>query len=356
MVCTPTRMLIGMKFEKRQIKDVEGAILAHNISDQNGRRILRKGIEIGTNEIRQLKALGLESTYVAILEQDDINEADAARNIAELICGDHIRRVGAATGRTNLLAEIHGVLHIDIDRLTRLNQIQGITAATLQDRSVVPERQMVASIKIIPYAIPEDSLKAVEDLARNGPIVSLKALTPKQVHLMLLGRTTILEKLEDDFKPPLEARVLSLGSKLVAVHRVPTDIEDPVMAIASALEDLSNQDIDLLIMAGETAIMDPRDVIPTAIEEAGGRVLTTGAPVDPGNLLMLAYLDDLPILGAPGCARSPKENVVDWILPRLLSGERLDSSDITSLGHGGLLEDIKERPHPRSNAESDENA
>jgi molybdenum cofactor cytidylyltransferase len=345
-----------MKFEKRQIQNTEGTILAHNISDRNGRRILRKGIEITAKEIDTLHEMGIQSTYVAVLERGDINEAEAAPKIAEWICGDYLRRVGAATGRTNILAETHGVLQVDVDRLMKLNQIPGITTSTLRERSVVPERQMVASIKIIPYAVASKSMQAIMDLVEDGPIVMLKPLVPKKVHLVLLGGRAILERLETDFKPPLEARIVSLGSELTAIHKIATNVEDSVSEIASALENIFKQNIDLLIIAGETAIMDRRDVIPSAVEKAGGRVLTIGAPVDPGNLLMIAYIGEIPIMGAPGCARSPKENVVDWILPRLLSGEHLDKSAITSLGHGGLLEDIKERPHPRSSVGSEKNA
>lgn len=94
--------------------------------------------------------------------------------------------------------------------------------------------------------------------------------------------------------------------------------------------------------------MDRYDIAPRAIERAGGEVTCFGAPVDPGNLLMLAYLEGVPVLGAPGCARSPKVNVIDWVLPRLLVGDRLTESDIVALGHGGLLEDTPLRPMPRS--------
>ncbi len=337
-----------MKFERRQLAETKGSILAHNISDREGKRVLRKGTEIGDDELEALKGLGREFIYVAELEQGDVSEAEAARKTAELIRGDHIRLVGAVTGRTNMLAEKPGVLRIDIDRLTALNRLPGVTLATLRDRSVVPERQMVASIKIIPYAITAETMRAIESIAVPGSIVSLVALQPRRVHIMFLGGAAILDKLESDFRAALEARIVALGSSVEGIHRVATDMDHPESEISSALVDLPTEEIDLLIMAGETAVMDPRDVIPSAIKRAGGSVEITGAPVDPGNLLMIAYLDDVPVLSAPGCARSSKENVVDWVLPSLLSGERVEQEDITSLGHGGLLEDIKERPFPRS--------
>jgi molybdenum cofactor cytidylyltransferase len=345
-----------MKFERRRVEKTFGAILAHNISDQKGRRILRKGTLISEQEIATLRALGRESVYVAELEGGDVGEAEAARSTAELIHGSDIRVVGAATGRSNLLAEKSGVLHVDVHRLDAINALNGVTLATLRDRSVVPERQMLASIKIIPYGLPAEIMAAVEAIAQQGPIIELLELSPKRVEMMFLGAAPILAKLERDFREPLEARLQKLGSTVEGIHRLPTDTDDPVAELAAVLGKLPKRQIDLLIMAGETAIMDRRDIIPSAIEVAGGTVESNGAPVDPGNLLMIAYLGDLPILGAPGCARSPKENVVDWVLPRLLSGERLKRGDITSLGHGGLLEDIKERPFPRSRAGESQDA
>lgn len=315
--------------------------------------MLRKGVQIGPDELETLKSLGRDYIYVAELEDGDVGEAEAARRTAELLHGDHVRLVGAVTGRTNMLAEKSGVLHVDIERLNALNRLPGLTLATLSDRSVVPERKMVASIKIVPYAITSGTMQAIETIADRGPIVSVVALEPRRVHLMFLGADAILDKLEYDFKEALEGRVAALGSSVEAVHKVATDVEDPEAAISGALLDLPVEQIDLLIMAGETAVMDPHDLLPTAIDRAGGSVAITGAPVDPGNLLMIAYLSGVPILGAPGCARSPKENVVDWILPRLLIGEQLNQEDIALLGHGGLLEDIRERPFPRSAAGGD---
>lgn len=118
--------------------------------------------------------------------------------------------------------------------------------------------------------------------------------------------------------------------------------------LAAAIGTLLGRGLDLLILAGETAIMDRHDVAPRAIERAGGEVECYGAPVDPGNLLLVAYRGAVPILGAPGCARSPKTNIVDLVLPRLLVGDRVTAADVAALGHGGLLEDVPERPQPRS--------
>ncbi len=153
--------------------------------------------------------------------------------------------------------------------------------------------------------------------------------------------------MEASFYPPLEARVNALGSKIVSIDFIPLEEDGGETQLAGTLEALIQGGTQLVILAGETAIMDPADIAPRAVRRSGGEVISVGVPVDPGNLLMLAYLDGVPILGAPGCARSRKTNVIDWVLPRLLVGERLTKEALDALAHGGLLEDVPERPMPR---------
>jgi molybdenum cofactor cytidylyltransferase len=137
--------------------------------------------------------------------------------------------------------------------------------------------------------------------------------------------------------PAIESRIVELGSSILANRYVPPD--EP--AVAAAISGLSAAGVDLLIIAGETSIMDRDDVTPQGIRMAGGRIEHYGAPVEPGNLLLLGYLDrpsgTIPVLGAPGCVRSRDTNIVDLLLPRLLAGEVITRQDIVALGHGGLL-------------------
>jgi molybdenum cofactor cytidylyltransferase len=153
-------------------------------------------------------------------------------------------------------------------------------------------------------------------------------------------------RLVSDFYP-LRERIEKLGSSVTRTDFVALDDESDEAALADMLKQQLASGIRLILLAGETAIMDAHDIVPRAVERAGGVVESVGAPVDPGNLLMVAYLRDVPVVGAPGCARSKKINIVDWILPRLLAGDRLTRRDIIELGHGGLLQDVPERGMPR---------
>jgi molybdenum cofactor cytidylyltransferase len=174
------------------------------------------------------------------------------------------------------------------------------------------------------------------------------ALVPRTVGLIVSGSASARERVMQGLETPLRTRVESLGSTLGPIDFVPLEDEADEAALAAALRRQVDSGAGLVILAGETAIVDRHDIAPRAIARAGGEVAGFGAPVDPGNLLLVGYLGPTAILGAPGCARSSKPNVVDLVLPRLLAGERLSRDDIAALGHGGLLEDVPERPMPRS--------
>lgn len=337
-----------MKFGPVPLDQAEGKILGHNIAGLDGQRVLRKGKQLTADQLVTLRGLGRTAVYVAELEPDDLNEDAAARRIAEAAAGDGLHLSGPASGRVNLLATALGVLRVDVDRLARINQCDGVTVATLASQSPVRARQIVATVKIIPFAIQAAIIHDVEQIAaQGGPLLCVAELSPRPVSLVFSGSFSIREKITADFTP-LRERVEALGSYIVTTDYVPLEDESGEATLAEVLRRRQAEGACLIILAGETAIMDRYDIMPRAIEHAGGWVECVGAPVDPGNLLMLAYLDGVPILGAPGCARSRKINIIDWVLPRLLVGDRLTRADIVSLGHGGLLEDVPERPMPRN--------
>lgn len=336
-----------MKFAPVPLSKAKGKILGHNIADANGRRLLRKGRPLTDEDLEKLRALGRTSVYVAEMGIDDIDENQAARRVAEAVRGPGLHLPGAASGRANLLSDEMGVLRINVECLTRVNECNGITLATLAAHSPVYARQIVATVKIIPYAVPESVLRTAETIAaESGPIVQMDALPSRSVGMILSGSASIHARLTSDFAP-LRDRIERLGSSVTSTDFVSLEDEQDEAALAERLKRQIASGIGMILLAGETAIMDPHDIVPRAIERAGGHVESVGAPVDPGNLLMLAYLNDVPVVGAPGCARSRKTNIVDWILPRLLVGDRLTRRDIVQLGHGGLLQDVRERGMPR---------
>ncbi len=344
-----------MKFGPVPLALAIGKILGHNIAGPDGKRLFRKGKPLTADDVTTLRRLGRSSVYVAEIEPEDVDEDTASRRVAEAVRGEGLRLPGASSGRANLLASTLGVLRVDAERLTRLNECEGITLATLAAHTPVRARQIVATVKVIPFAVPESivqraiaiATRSSASLANREPLIRVEALIPQPVSLIFSGSVSIREKLADDFAPLVE-RVEALGSHLLSTDYVPLEDETGEAALAETLRQRAAAGTRLIVLAGETAIMDRHDIVPRAIERAGGRVEALGAPVDPGTLLMIAYLGQVPILGAPGCARSRKVNIVDWVLPRLLVGDHLTRTEINALGHGGLLEDAPERPMPRS--------
>ena len=335
-----------MKFEPVAIDRAVGLILGHNVSADGGRRVLRKGKELTAEDVATLESLGRRSVYAARLAPDDVGENAAAERVARAAAGPGLRLSSASTGRVNFSARSLGLLRIDRPRLRRLNDVQGVTLATLPSHAVARRGKVVATLKIVPYALEEVRVQAAEEAA--GGLLHLTLLTPRRVGLVVSGSAAARERMTRSFADALGMRLDRLGAELAEIEFVELRDERGEADLAAAIGGLIASGADLLILAGETAIMDRHDLTPRAIEQAGGEIECHGVPVDPGHLLLLAYHGSVPVVGAPGCARSPKKNIVDLILPRLLAGDRLTRAEVAELAHGGLLEDVPERPLPRS--------
>ena len=334
-----------MKFGAVPIHEATGHILAHNLVDEKGHKRLNKGRIIAESDLESLQSLGLETVIVAQLEPTDLHENEAARRVGEAVAGSGIRIETPGVGRANLIATEAGPLCINVPALTQLNNIDaGITIATLHQHRLVKPGELVTLVKIIPFGVAAARVEDVEARANeNKPVLWVRPLRSCSVALILTGPDSARERLLKAFTDPVRERIEALNSHLNQVEYVNHHPE----AVAAALQPISQQH-DLVIVAGISAIIDMADVVPTALQLAGGTVTHFGVPVDPGTLLMLGYIGSTPVMGAPGCIKSRKTNVIDWLLPRLIAGERLTRADIVALGHGGLLDDISDRPMPRS--------
>jgi molybdenum cofactor cytidylyltransferase len=330
-----------MKFGAVPLEEAEGAILAHAVRVKDW--ALKKG-DIVTRE-RQilLKEAGVTSVVAARLEEGDVGENEAARELAKRLAGDHVRMAAAFTGRVSLFAEAAGLAIVDAAAIDRINAIdESVTVATLPEYRAVASGDMIATVKIIPFATGGATLKAVLAALGDANAVAVAPFRPLRIAVV----STLLPGLKASVVAKtlraLEARLAPTGATVVAHETSPHEIGP----LAEALARLA-LGADALVIFGASAITDRRDVIPAAIEAFGGRVERFGMPVDPGNLLLLAARGETTILGAPGCARSPKENGFDWILLRLIAGVPASGADIRDMGVGGLLMEIASRPQPR---------
>jgi len=337
-----------MKFGAVPVGEALGATAVHSI--RQGDLVLKKGTLIRAEEIAALNAAGVKEIVVARLEPGDVSEDAAAADIAAAIGGDNVRLDRAFTGRCNLFAAQAGVLVVDRDAIDRLNRVdEAVTVATLAAYKPVVEGEMIATVKIIPFGVAGSARdKALAEASRVKPVIRVAPYAITKVGIVSTLLPGLSPKVIDKTLKITEARIAPAGARIVAEKRVPHE----QAALTKAIDEVRKAGAELVIVFGASAIADRRDVIPMAVEMAGGEIEHFGMPVDPGNLMLVGRIDGQPVVGAPGCARSPKENGFDWILMRLLAGLPVTRADITGMGVGGLLMEIVTRPQPR--AERDE--
>jgi molybdenum cofactor cytidylyltransferase len=332
-----------MQFGRSPVAQAAGAILAHGV--RQGGLSFRKGRVLSADDIVQLEELGITEITVARLESGDVAEDQAAARVAQAAgSGDHIRIGAAFTGRANLYAQAHGLTLVDTAAIDNANAAhEAITIASLAPFAKVEAGQMLATIKIIPFAAPEKSVAAIEKGLAAKPAIRIAPFQPKQVALISTRLPGMKPALLNKNREALDARLRPLGSAIVFERRVAHDIE----AVADAIAEAAREGADPILLFGASAIADRRDVLPAALERAGGKVAVLGMPVDPGNLLMAGTLEGRTVLGLPGCARSPKLNGFDFVLWRVLAGLAVGRAEVAAMGVGGLLTDSPVRPHPR---------
>jgi molybdenum cofactor cytidylyltransferase len=330
-----------VRFGPVPIAEAEGAVVAHTVCTAD--LVLKKGDIVAADHIAALAEAGLREIVVARIEADDIGENEAARQVAIAIGGESVTVDRAFTGRANLFSRVNGVLRIDVAAVDRLNDLdEAITLATLPDYRTVEAGEMVGTVKIIPFAVPAAVVRQALRVAA-GPVVDIAPFRPLRVGVISTLLPGLKPQVVGKTLAHLAARLEPAGARIVVDERVPHETGPLVRALSVVAKGS-----DLIVIFGASAITDRRDVIPAAIEEAGGTIQHFGMPVDPGNLLLLGTFDGKPVIGAPGCARSPKENGFDWVLHRLLAGITVTQRDIRRLGVGGLLMEIVTRPQPRS--------
>ncbi len=325
-----------MKFGTIPTKDAAHALLAHSIALPKGR--LRKGLRLTEDHIAQLQKAGIDEITVARLAPGDVDENTAAARLATALLADHphLSQTNAFTGRVNLLAEGPGVAVLDVAALEAVNAVHPmITLATVPNFQQMGAGGMVATIKIISYAVAETDLARA--CAAGRAAIRLAAPCVPDATLII---TEIDGGAGDKGRAAIADRLAALNVTLGDVVMVPHKTAALHHAIAAATTTL------ILILTG-SATSDIDDVAPAALRAAGGQVARFGMPVDPGNLLFLGSLGARKVIGLPGCARSPALNGADWVLSRVVCGIDVTARDIAGMGVGGLLKEIATRPQPR---------
>jgi len=344
-----------VKFGAVPTAEAAGCVLAHSIKLAGG--TLKKGVVLGAADLQRLLEAGIDSVAVARLDAEDIAEDEAAMRVARALGGADADIGNAGTGRVNLYARHAGLLMLDTARIHAANAVhEGLTVATLYAESPVEAGQMLATVKIIPYAVPRAALEAVLAALRGaaGPETGRRALRvaawkPVATGLVMTRTADTAATVLNKMREAVAGRLEPLGASLQQEEIVP---HDPAAVADALLRMVRRADApQLLLVSGIAATVDRLDVVPAAMVMAGGRVVHAGMPVDPGNLLVLGELPGttglVPVVGIPTCARSPKLNGFDFVLRRLVAGEPVTPAAIMAMGVGGLLTEIESRPMPR---------
>ncbi|MFN3936113.1 MAG: molybdopterin-binding protein [Gemmobacter sp.] len=338
-----------MRFGPVPLNLAEGAILAHSVVLPEGSS-LRKGQRLHAADLDRLRAAGIAEVMAARLDPGDVDETEAAVRLAEALVPDeaaaHLRRAPPVNGRVNLHATEPGVLVVDVAAIGALNRIDpAITLATLPSFARVAPRTLVGTAKIISYAVPGTALEAACAAGRGA--LRVAPVVRRSAGLVLSEVPGQKSSLAEKGRRAVAGRLRALGITLEAVVSVPHRMHDIAGALAALPGDIA------LILTG-SATSDLHDVAPEAVRAAGGSVARFGMPVDPGNLLFHGRQGGRPVIGLPGCARSPALNGADWVLDRIACGFDPSDEDIAAMGVGGLLKETPLRPHPRESGAADD--
>jgi molybdenum cofactor cytidylyltransferase len=326
-----------MRFGPVPLSQATGAILAHSELPGAGR--LRKGTVLDAAAIARLAAAGVAEVVVARPDADDVPEDAAAARLAQAVAGAHLTASPAFTGRVNLNADRPGIVEMDAAAIHALNLVHpSITLATLAPLTRVTPGLLTGTVKIISYAVPGAAL--AEACRVGAGALRVRPVVRTTAGLILTEIPDQDAKLAAKGRRSIEGRLRALGIRLTGVRTVPHAEAPLALALAGMPGDM------ILILTG-SATSDLHDTAPQAVRMAGGTVARFGMPVDPGNLLFLGDFHGRPVIGLPGCARSPALNGADWVLERLACGIDLTDADIAAMGVGGLLKEIPIRPQAR---------
>ncbi len=331
-----------MEFGSVPVSDALGAVLAHSVAVDGTR--LRKGRVIAAADVAAMVAAGITRVTVARLDTGDMDEDRAALTLAEALIdgtGPGLSLSRPFTGRVNILAEDIGLARLDTERLNAVNHVDDmVTLATVPPWQRMTPGGMVATVKIIAYGAAGDSVARAADLGRGG--IALAPIRHQSATLIVTSHQAgSSEETGKGFRA-IDARLTALGISRDVTRTVPHRTD----AVAEAV---SGCDSAMILILTASATSDPRDVGPEALRRAGGNVTRFGMPVDPGNLLFYGVTaDGQPVIGLPGCARSPALNGADWVLERLAADVPPTSGEIADMGVGGLLKEIRARKQPRA--------
>ncbi|HPF43498.1 MAG TPA: molybdopterin-binding protein [Syntrophomonadaceae bacterium] len=325
-----------MKLQTVEVQNSVGKMICHDITKVTRGEfkdaIFRKGHIVQPDDIPVLLKIGKENLYIMELDSGDIHEDIAGIRLGTAVAGNGIYWRGPKESKVSLYAEYDGLLKINVDALEAINDLPDVILSTLHNNSVVKKDDLLAGTKVIPLVVPEETVAVAENICREaGWVTEVVPFKSLKAGLVITGNEVYKQRIRDGFGPVIKEKMQVFGQDVLRIDYAPDDCED----ISSKIKKMVDDGAGLVMVTGGMSV-DPDDVTPKAISLTGAEVIRYGAPVMPGAMFMLAYLNNVPVMGVPACGMFFKTTIVDILLPRILVGERLTKRDITLLGHGGL--------------------
>ena len=316
-----------MKCVKTQ--DAVGHVLCHDITqiikDVKKGTAFRKGHIVTEEDIPVLLSLGKDNLYIWEKTEGILHENEAAEYLRDICMNENMIQSEVKEGKIELIAEIDGLLKIDVDKLRAVNSLGEMMIATRHTNTTVKKGDKLVGTRIIPLLIEQEKMEKAKEVAGDRPILSLIPFKKKKVGIVTTGNEVFYGRIKDTFGPVVAEKVKEFGA----------DVIGQTKGCLSAIE----QGADLVLCTGGMSV-DPDDKTPLAIKNTGARIVSYGAPVLPGAMMLLAYYEkdgrELPIVGLPGCVMYAKRTVFDLVLPRLMADDMVTSDDLAGLGLGGL--------------------
>ncbi len=317
------------------VEEAVGLRLAHDITEiipggHKGPRF-KRGHLIAEEDVPRLLDVGKAHIYIMDLAPDELHEEDAAKRLAGAAAGDGLTLTDPSEGRVNLMAAQDGMLEVDEELLFRFNELGDLILATLPSGEFVREGTVVGGTRTIPILVKEDLVARAEALCQDRSIVSVAAMPAKKVYLLVTGSEVFTGRIKDGFEPAVRQKVEGMGSTLEPATLAPDDPD----VIAGHIKEFASKGAEIILVSGGMSV-DPDDLTPEGIRRSGADVVSHGFPVLPGSMFLLSYLGDTPVLGLSGCVLHDPVTAFDFMLPKLLAGNRVTREDILRMGHGGL--------------------
>ena len=321
---------------KIPVEQAVGMALCHDITamrDGFKGAAFRRGHVIEADDVEKLKDLGKRTVFVWEENAGELHEEDCARRMAAMAPVEGAHYTGPSEGKVLLMADAEGMLRVDVDLLRQVNGIGDITISTLPDHYPVRPGMRLASMRIVPLVTQESQILRAEELCRDRPLLRLLPYGPRRTGVIVTGSEVYTGRIKDKFEPVVRRKLAAYPGEILGV----TLCDDDASMIAGAARAFLDRGADFLIFTGGMSV-DPDDVTPTAVRRLGARIVSHGVPAQPGNMTLVAYLGDIPVLGVPGAAISLPTTMFDVLLPAVYAGEQIKKEDLIRLGDGGLCQ------------------